>query len=230
MVSVLDKGFVELVDFMGGDRRVVEAARVSFDKETLEMGDRETKLITYMMHHRHGSPFEHSYFTFHVKAPLFVVREWQRHRIGSFNEMSGRYVEFEPEFYLPQGEDILSAPWRIPAQNNKQGSVQSNYPHYWQRDMEIAYRDGLTYSWNAYQYLLEKGVAKEMARMVLPLSLYTQFYWTVNARSLMNFLNLRTGDNAQWEIRQYAWAIMEDFREKMPISYQAWIENLRLAP
>lgn len=222
-MKVLDKGFVELIDFMGGDRRVVESARVSFDAKTLEMGAKEGKLINYLMKHRHGSPFEHSYFTFHVKAPIFVVREWQRHRIGSYNEMSGRYVEFEPEFYYPLR-------WRVPGTFNKQGSVFPDEEPEWDNAWSEVYHQNILKSWNEYQYLLKGGIAKEMARMVLPLSLYTQFYWTVNARSLMNFLNLRTGEDAQWEIRQYAETIQDYFANAMPITFAAWISNNKLAP
>lgn len=223
-MKVLDKGFVELKDFMGGDQRAVESARVSFDAKTFEMGEKEGKLINYLMKHRHGSPFEHSYFTFHVKAPLFVVREWQRHRIGSYNEMSGRYVEFIPSFYYPDE-------WRKPALSNKQGSVpfegteEIDY-----LGIEIIYNEAIENAWKYYQFLLKSGIAKEMARMVLPLSLYTQFYWTVNARSLMNFLNLRTGQDAQWEIRQYAETVEDYFANTMPLTYAAWVSNERLAP
>jgi thymidylate synthase (FAD) len=223
-MDVLDKGFVELIDFMGGDLRVVNSAKVSFKKWTSQMSDSEAKLINYLMKHRHGSPFEHSYFTFYVKAPLFVVREWQRHRIGSFNEMSGRYVEFEPDFYVP-------FEWRIPAESNKQGSTfKEPWDSEWNSTNDLAYYDALQDSFDRYKHLLSQGVAKEMARMILPVSLYTEFYWTINARSLMNFLSLRTGEDAQWEIRQYAQSVEHFFMEKMPYTYAAWKANNRLAP
>jgi thymidylate synthase (FAD) len=228
MVEVLNSGFVELEDFMGGDLRVVNSAKVSNKKRSTEVGVSEAKLINYLMKNRHGSPFEHSYFTFYVKAPIFVVREWQRHRIGSFNEMSGRYVEFDPEFYIP-------TTWRVPAATNKQGSVvpKSDDPAWdamWQLEESTSYEDSIQDSYERYQYLLQTGVAKEMARMVLPLSLYTEFFWTVNARSLMNFLNLRTGENAQWEIRQYADAVEGMFQAYMPHTWDAWRGNGKLAP
>lgn len=223
-MRILDKGSVELVDFMGGDLRVVNSAKVSFNKESTEIGSAEERLINYLIKHRHGSPFEHSYFTFRVKAPLFVVREWQRHRIGSFNEMSGRYVEFEPEFYVP-------SLWRVPADTNKQGSKDpSDKLWSWHNQNFETYEDALTNSYSQYRLLIESGVAKEMARMILPLSLYTEFYWTVNARSLMNFLNLRTGQDAQLEIREYGLALESVFKDKMPITYEAWIANNKLAP
>lgn len=236
MVQVLDKGFIFLEDFMGGDLRVVNSAKVSNNKRSTEMGASEAKLINYLMKHRHGSPFEHSYFTFYVKAPLFVVREWQRHRIGSFNEMSGRYVQFEPEFYVPDQ-------FRVPGSTNKQGSVVPtedihlfNDPDevytvpQWNTWMQMRIDGAYTQAYKEYTDLLERGVAKEMARMVLPLSLYTEFFWTVNARSLMNFLNLRLGENAQWEIRQYAEVLASIFEREMPDTYIAWVNNGRLAP
>jgi thymidylate synthase (FAD) len=239
MVEVLDKGFVELEDFMGGDLRVVNSAKVSNHKRSEEMGGSEEKLINYLMKNRHGSPFEHSCFTFYVKAPIFVVREWQRHRIGSFNEMSGRYVQFEPDFYIP--EQV-----RVPGTTNKQGSkiptelsdlpedlkdvVEPDVIDRWNIHAREELLEAYTNSYDDYKYLLNIGVAKEMARMVLPLSLYTEMFWTVNARSLMNFLNLRTGENAQWEIRQYADAIELIFAEKMPVAWDAWRGNGKLAP
>jgi thymidylate synthase (FAD) len=226
VVKVLDKGFVELIDFMGGDLRVVNSAKVSFNKQSEEMGVPEGKLINYLMKHKHGTPFEHSVFTFRVKAPIFVTREWQRHRIGSFNEMSGRYVEFVPEFYNPDQ-------WRIPTLTSKQGSQfvpDSVDSEEWHNENYISYGDALQDSYERYRYLIDNGVAKEMARMILPLSLYTEFYWTVNARSLMNFLNLRLGEDAQWEIRQYAKIIEYMFEEKMPITREAWVDNGQVAP
>ena len=239
MVEVLDKGFVELEDFMGGDLRVVNSAKVSNHKRSEEMGGSEEKLINYLMKNRHGSPFEHIYFTFYVKAPIFVVREWQRHRIGSFNEMSGRYVQFEPDFYIP--EQV-----RVPGTTNKQGSkiptelsdlpedlkdvVEPDVIDRWNIHAREELLEAYINSYDDYKYLLNIGVAKEMARMVLPLSLYTEMFWTVNARSLMNFLNLRTGENAQWEIRQYADAIELIFAEKMPVAWDAWRGNGKLAP
>jgi thymidylate synthase (FAD) len=222
-MQVLDKGFVELEDFMGGDLRVVNSAKVSFAKRSTEVGDSERKLINYLMKHRHGSPFEHSYFTFHVKAPIFVVREWMRHRIGSFNEMSGRYVEFEAEFYVPDR-------WRIPAATNKQGSVLPEPLEGWDEAVTETFKVMLEEAYRHYKYLMELGIAKEMDRMILPLSLYTEFYWTVNARSLMNFLSLRLGPDAQWEIQQYAYTIDRFFTEKMPATWASWVENNQLAP
>jgi thymidylate synthase (FAD) len=231
MVQVLDKGFVELEDFMGGDLTVVNSAKVSFKKRSVTVGEAENKLINYLMKHRHGSPFEHTYFTFYIKAPLFVVREWQRHRIGSFNEMSGRYVKFEPEFYVPETA-------RVPAASNKQGSVvpydspegESLGLDDWNLFVTDTIKNFSGHAYRTYERLIDDGVANEMARLVLPLNMYTEFFWTVNARSLMNFLNLRLGEDAQWEIRQFAEAVADKFAERMPATYVAWSQNNNQAP
>jgi thymidylate synthase (FAD) len=226
-LTVLDKGSVRLIQQMGGDLLVLASARVSNGAELEEATKGEAadkKLINYLMKHRHGTPFEHSLFTFHVKAPIFVTREWMRHRIGSYNEISGRYTEFEPEFYYPER-------WRIPSDINKQSSIpipERKEFAFWTIDGQ--YDDAIQEAWDSYQYLLEMGIAKEMARMVLPVSLYTQFYWTVNARSLMNFLSLRASNDAQWEIHQYASVIEGIFAAHMPWTYLAWSDNGRLAP
>jgi len=224
-MDVLDKGFVNLVNFMGDDLAVVASARVSNGitlEEASKGQENDQKLINYLMKHRHGTPFEHTAFTFFVKAPIFIAREWMRHRVGSFNEQSGRYTEFDPEFYVPDR-------FRQPAEINKQGSEFINDPHadkWLQTHIETISLN----SFDSYKFLLNRGVARELARLVLPLNMYTQYYWTVNARALMNFLNLRCGEDAQWEIRQYAEAIKEMFEEKMPMTFWAWKENGYLAP
>ena len=231
-IPVLDRGMIGLEDWMGSDHRVAQSAWVSYGKQDSE-GKPIHGVINYMMEHKHGTPFEHVVFTFYIKAPLFVAREWMRHRIGSFNEISGRYVTFEPEFYTP---DIF----RVKGSTNKQGSIFPDDD--WARandwisiqdfnesmaaDLTNLYR--LVY--DRYLEFLDSGVANEQARMVLPVGLYTQYFWTVNLRALLNFLNLRNADNAQWEIRQYAIAIEELIEELVPITYQAWIKNGRNAP
>lgn len=227
--KVLDSGRVKLINSMGGDLSVVASARVSNGvtyEEASKGPAKDQALINYLVKHRHGSPFEHTSFQFYVKAPLFVVREWQRHRMASYNEVSGRYTEFSPEFYYPDK-------WRVPGDSNKQGSrfpLSSEYLPEWHvnrsLDINVAYNTAYT----MYTSLLKMGVAKEMARMVLPLGTYTEFYWTVNARSLMNFLSLRMGEDAQWEIRQYAIAIEDMFRTIMPMTHKAWVENNQIAP
>ena len=210
--NVLDKGFVRLVEFLGGDRAVVQAARVSVG-QGLKTPERDRRLINYLMEHEHGTPFEHAVFKFHVKAPIFVAREWFRHRMASYNEISQRYVEVKDEFYVP---DRL----RRPSKGNKQASEFARFPDEEAiiRKIEEAYR----FVYRTYRELLERGVARELARIVLPLGIYTQFYWTVNARSLMNFLRLREAPDAQWEIRQYARVILRIFHERMPWTAEAW--------
>ena len=186
-IRVLDHGYVRLIDFMGGDRRVAETARIS----TMTKGDEESdaKLIRYLIKMGHGTPFEHSYFTFYVKCPIFVARQWFRHRISSYNEMSMRYCVADREYYVPENLE---------------------------EEERKAYVEAVERAFDTYDHLITAGIRKEQARGVLPTSVYTQFYWTVNARSLMNFLDLRLDMSAQYEIRQYARAIFTIFSEKMP--------------
>lgn len=221
-IKVLDKGFVILEDFMGGDLRTVNAAKVSNKKRSKEVGPGEEKLIKYLLKHQHTSPFEHSMFTFYTKVPLFVIREWHRHRTWKFNEVSGRYVIFEPEYYLPNQ-------FRTPAATNKQGSI---FPvdvdpkwydvNHWNEWAEETIKDAFDHSFDAYEDLLSEGVAKEMARMVLPLNLYTEMFATIDAHNLMKFIELRNAPDAQWEIQQYGKALEEMFKLKMPVTYEAW--------
>lgn len=212
LYPVLDKGFVELVDFMGGDQRAVDSARVSFGG-TSKGEDRDRKLIQYLLAHNHISPFEHSVFQFHVKCPIFVARQWMRHRIASYNEISARYTEVKEEFYIPET-------FRAQDTINKQGSVAGAKLDN-ARLLDI-YTKSIKASYAAYSEMLKAGVAREMARLTLPVAQYTQFHWSVNARSLMNFLSLRLDGHAQYEIRVYAEAIRRIFREKMPWTWEAF--------
>ena len=209
---VLDKGFVRLVDFMGGDQRAVESARVSFGSGSKgEAKDRQ--LVEYLLAHSHHSPFEHSVFQFHVKLPIFVARQWMRHRIASYNEISARYTEVIEEFYIP-------AEFRVQDKINRQGSLRTAALD--NGALLKAYTASIDGAYAAYRKLLDGGVAREMARMVLPVAQYTQFHWTINARSLMNFLSLRLDGHAQFEIREYAAVIDGIFREKMPWTWAAF--------
>lgn len=214
LYKVLDKGFVRLVDFIGGDMRAVEAARVSFNSQS-KGEERDKKLLKYLIEHEHWTPFEHSVFQFHIKCPIFVARQWMRHRWGSYNEVSARYTEVKDEFYIPEK-------FRAQDTINKQGSVETDKLEN-EKLLEI-YRQSIELSFKNYKTLLENGVAREMARMVLPVSQYTQYYWTVNARSLLNFLKLRLDEHAQYEIREYAKVIAEIFKDKMPWTWQAFKE------
>lgn len=227
MSKVLDKGSVELIDFMGGDIRTVAAARVSNAiklKDASKGEDKDKGLLKYLLKHNHTSPFEHSVFTFYIKAPLFVFREWHRHRTQSYNEISGRYVEFEPEFYIP-------LQFRVPASTNKQGSIlpEDNTGN-WNWKVTTVYNKALITAYDSYKELLDLGVAKEMARMVIPLSLYSEMYATVDAHNLMKFLALRNAPDAQWEIQEYARATETIFAEKMPWTYEIWgaLKNVKV--
>ncbi len=224
MKNVLDKGYIELDNVMADDLSVVNAARVSFGKHKTEMEDKDKGLIGFLMRERHGTPFEHNAFRFRVKAPIFVTREWMRHRIGSFNEYSLRYSEAIEDFYVPRIEDMrtqVGKPGHYtfePLEENKAEAIQTAL---------ITVQRGAC---DIYQNLIGAGLAKELARIVLPVGLYTEFYWTVNARSLMNFISLRNAETAQYEIREYAKQVEELFAEHMPFTHKAFIEHGRVAP
>ncbi len=212
LCKVLDGGFVRLIEFMGGDQRAVESARVSFGSVSKgEAADR--KLIDYLVRHGHFSPFEHSVFQFHIKCPIFVARQWMRHRIASYNEISARYTEVQDEFYYPDA-------FRAQDRSNRQGSFASSALD--QKRLRAVYDRAIKASYAAYKELLDAGAAREMARMVLPVAQYTQFHWTVNARSLLNFLQLRADEHAQLEIRRYAEAIRDIFKDRMPWTWEAY--------
>ncbi|MEO0202390.1 MAG: FAD-dependent thymidylate synthase [candidate division WOR-3 bacterium] len=211
---VLDNGFIRLVDFMGGDFAVVQSARVSFGQES-KGPEKDIKLIEYLLKNKHETPFEHSVFKFHIKCPIFVARQWFRHRIGSFNEISLRYVEYKDEFYIPEF-------FRKQSQSNKQASTEEIV-----ENSEILKEELLKLYEeikDLYNKFLNSSVARELARIILPLSTYTQFYWTINARSLMNFISLRADINAQYEIRIYARKIAKIFRDKMPITFKFYVK------
>jgi len=224
MTKVLDHGSVVLEDSMGDDLSVVNSARVSFAKQSMLMTEADERLIGFLMKGRHGTPFEHNSFKFRVKAPIFVMREWIRHRIGSFNEWSGRYSELEPVWYVPEPESVRS-------QVGKPGAY--TFEPMEEKDAGLArllIDSSAQDSYAAYKGMLGFGVAKEVARMVLPLSIYTEFIWTVNARSLMNFLSLRNSEHAQLEIRKYAEAVEDYWAIEMPLTHRVFEENGRIAP
>jgi thymidylate synthase (FAD) len=221
------KGFVRLDNCMADDYSVVNAARVSFARNTedeVEMTQADAGLINFLMRERHGTPFEHNAFRFHVKCPVFVAREWFRHRIGSFNEFSARYSEVPNEMFVPELAEVRE-------QTGKPGAYTFR-----QVDMETALKTreiitkANTSAYEAYAEMLSLGVAKEVARTVLPMGMFTQFYWTVNARALMNFLALRTDENAQLDIRKFAEAVETLFSTEMPVTYSSWIANGKVCP
>lgn len=221
--KVLDHGIVSLEDFPeNGDLMVVNAMLVSTgkNKET-EMTEQNKRRINFLLQAdpAHASPFEHSKFTFKIICPIFVAREWMRHRTASFNEISGRYRLIEnPLFYNPE---------QFRTQVGKPGEY--TYESYvgdtkiLNNVLENHYQDSV----DMYNWMVEKGIAKEQARIVLPLAMYTEFYFTVNARNLMHFLRLRNAPEAQYEIRVYAEAMERMLAKKMPITYESWIKNER---
>jgi thymidylate synthase (FAD) len=223
VVHVLDHGFVALDGALATDLAVVNGARVSFNEESQELGPREEGLIGFLLRERHGSPFEHGYFRFVVKAPLFVVREHQRHRAGhSYNEWSGRYSKMEPEFYLPEN---------VRTQVGKPGAYSFEPVDDETRELARAeIEENARNAFAAYERMLEQGVAKEVARAVLPLSTYTKYYWSCNPRSLMHFCGLRNHESAQWEIRQYAGAAESFLEQLMPVTHAAFVAHGRTAP
>ena len=223
-IDVLDHGFVRLDAAVADDLSVVNAARVSFGARVDTMDERSAGLVRFLMRERHGTPFEHNFFRFHIKAPLFVTREWQRHRVGSFNERSGRYSELPDEFYVPAAGDVRT-------QVGKPGAytfepLPGDVAEQVRADIEASYAE----SYRRYQEMLAADVAKEVARTVLPVGLYTEFYWSVNARSLMNFLSLRNATTAQHEIRLYAEAAERHFEQAMPVTHAAFVAQGRTAP
>ena len=214
-VKVLDKGFVRLVDFMGGDQGVVDAARVSYGGIS-KGAEADKKLIGYLLKHSHMTPFEHSVFKFHVSAPIFVARQWFRHRFAAYNEVSFRYTEVKDYFYMPEK-------WRGQDKKNKQGSSAAIVLD--QDALHKAFKIQVDASLETYKKMIEMGVAREMARMILPVNLYTEFYWTVNARSLMNFVALRADGHAQLEIQAYGEAMARQFKALMPWTYEAFLRD-----
>lgn len=224
LIKVLDHGHVDLYDFMANDLPVVNSARISFDKRSDEIQEGDDKLINFLMKNRHGTPFEHNAFTFDVKAPIFVIREWQRHRIGSFNEMSARYTELPAEWYIPE-------PKNVRVRIGKPGHYAYEQADKFATNYFISLLDKqCTISYEYYQTMLNQGIAPEQARLFLHVNHYTHMFWTVNARSLMNFLNLRNHPTAQWEIQQFAIIVEQIFAEKMPLTYMSFVENGRVAP
>jgi thymidylate synthase (FAD) len=223
-VRVLDHGFVRLDDAMASDLSVVNGARVSFARRKLEMDESDEGLIRFLMRERHASPFEHSVFRFHVRTPIFVAREWFRHRWGSFNEFSLRYAKATDDFYVPEPEDVRTQVGKPGAYSFE--PVGDDLAEQAREELQAVYEQAFA----AYERLVEAGVARELARAVMPVGAYTQFYWTVNARSLMNFVSLRNSEFAQLEIRRYAEAVEAFFAEKMPVTHATFVENGRIAP
>ena len=209
---------------MADDLSVVNGARVSFARHKTEMDDSDAGLIRFLMRDRHGTPFEHNAFRFHVRTPIFVAREWMRHRISSFNEFSMRYAKATDDFYVPEPDDVRTQVGKPGAYSFE--PVSDDIAETTREELRQVYETAFA----TYERLVELGVARELARAVLPVGAYTEFYWTVNARALMNFLSLRNSENAQREIRRYAEACERFFAERMPVTYEAFVASGRTAP
>jgi thymidylate synthase (FAD) len=216
---------VQLIESMANDLNVVQAAKVStLGAETLNTQTSEG-LINFLIREKHGSPTEHSVFKFFIQAPIFVAREFMRHRMLSLNEESGRYRELSPEFYFPENPD---RPLIQIGKASEYKFEETTNPELREQTLDTI-GESYVVAWEAYTSMLKSGVAKEIARIVLPLGIYTSWFTTINARSLMNFLSLRTAPNAQWEIQQIANEMEESFKTLMPITHKAWVDNGRKA-
>jgi len=228
-LPVLDHGFVRVVDYMGDDTSIVQSARVSYGKGTKKVST-DSGLIKYLMRHRHTTPFEMCEIKYHVKLPIFVARQWIRHRTANVNEYSARYSILDKEFYLPTKENLA-----VQSRNNRQGrgdlidGEQAN-------DILKILKEDAEKNYNDYEIILnerhdgtivnesKKGLARELARMNLTLNTYTQWYWKTDLLNLLNFLSLRADDHAQYEIRAYADVMIDCLKKWVPITYEAFMD------
>ncbi|MDR3324660.1 MAG: FAD-dependent thymidylate synthase, partial [Spirochaetaceae bacterium] len=207
---VLDKGFVRLVDYLGSDERVVQSARVSYGEGTKTYRE-DAGLIDYLLRNRHTSPFEQVVLTFHVKMPIFVARQWVRHRTARLNEISGRYSVMKDDFYVPAEADVSPQ-----SDDNKQGRSNAAFPPEECERIRAALKGGQKRSYEEYSALIDGGLAREIARINLPLSIYTEIYWQMDLNNLFHFLELRSGAHAQKEIRDYAGVLLDIARRVAP--------------
>ncbi|MBY0581065.1 MAG: FAD-dependent thymidylate synthase [Rickettsiales bacterium] len=228
-IKVLDHGFIRVVDYMGDDSAIVQAARVSYGKGT-KMLSQDKGLINYLMRHYHTTPFEMCEIKLHVKLPIFIARQWIRHRTANVNEYSARYSILDKEFYLPDPQNI-----EIQSQSNKQGREGTLDPSKAQRVLDIIREDSLR-CYDNYMELLnlnektgeindpnKEGIARELARMNLTLNYYTQWYWKIDLNNLLHFLRLRADSHAQYEIREYSNIILDIVSKWVPLTYEAFI-------
>jgi len=214
-IPCLDKGFVRLVDSMGGDDAIVQAARVSYGKGTSKVSQ-DRGLIRYLMRHRHTTPFEMVEFKFHAKMPIFVARQWVRHRTANINEYSLRYSEARDEFYYPDPEHI-----QFQSTLNKQGRA-GKVPKKLTDKVLKYFREISERSFEMYQELNDAGLAKELVRAILPVNLYTEWYWKNDLHNLLHFISLRSDPHAQYEIRVYSDAMAESVKKVAPFAWEAY--------
>jgi len=214
-IKCLDKGFVRLVDSMGGDDAIVQAARVSYGQGTSKVSQ-DRGLIRYLMRHRHTTPFEMAEFKFHCKMPIFVARQWVRHRTANINEYSLRYSEARDEFYIPEPEHI-----QFQSALNKQGRFGEVPAELKQKVLDY-FKENSERSFALYQELNEAGVARELARSLLPVNIYTEWYWKNDLHNLLHFIGLRSDGHAQYEIRVFSDAMAHYVKEKAPFAWEAY--------
>jgi thymidylate synthase (FAD) len=211
-IPVLDHGFVRYIDHMGTDQRICEAARISY-RAPSKGEDADRKLIEYLYKNKHTSPFEMVKITLNIKMPIFVMRQYVRHRMQNLNEVSARYTELPNEFYVP-------VKWRAQDAKNKQGSVHTDELHHSELSANLINHSQQSYK--LYQYLLDSGVAREMARMVLPVNIYTEIYACWDMKNLLHFISLREDAHAQAEIQEYGRALRQICTELFPMTMAAY--------
>ena len=228
-IPILDHGFVRVVDYMGDDTSIVQAARVSYGKGTRKVST-DSGLIKYLMRHWHSTPFEMCEIKYHVKLPIFIARQWIRHRTANVNEYSARYSILDKEFYLPAPEHLAAQ-----SQNNRQGRGDVLEGDQAKKVLELLKGDA-EQTYNNYETMLNErydgsvineggaGLARELARMNLTLNTYTQWYWKTDLLNLMNFLKLRADHHAQYEIRAYAGVMLDTVKKWVPITYEAFMD------
>jgi thymidylate synthase (FAD) len=224
-IPLLNKGFIRVIDYMGDDSAIVQAARVSYGKGTKTLQNDES-LIRYLLKHKHTTPFEMCELKLHIKAPIFVARQWLRHRTASVNEYSARYSEMENDFYVPNIEQIATQ-----SSSNKQGRGEL-FSEAEAEHIIKEIKDTSNNAFSVYENFLGKNttqenskiLAKEIARTILPVNFYTQFYWKIDLHNLLHFLKLRVHSHAQYEIRVYAEAILNIVKEWVPIVYKAFVD------
>jgi thymidylate synthase (FAD) len=217
---VLDKGFVRLVDYLGSDQRIVQAARVSYGEGTKSYRQ-DQGLIDYLLRNEHTSPFEQVILTFHTKMPVFVARQWVRHRTARLNEISGRYSIMKDEFYVPAGKDIS-----LQSEDNKQGRNPDPVDPELQQEIQASLQSQQGAAYEAYMALVDKGLARELARINLPLSMYTEWYWQIDLHNLFHFLRLRMDAHAQYEIRAYAQVMFDIAKTVAPMACGSFEDHL----
>lgn len=217
LIKVLDHGHIRLVESMGNDLSIVRNARVSYDANPRLDGS-DDKLIRYLWKNQHTSPFEAVVFTFDIKCPIFVARQWHRHRTWSYNEVSARYAELPAEFYVPDVEQITTQ-----SASNKQMRTTEQHPN--AKHLQTCIDRACKNAFDLYKSMIENGCPRELARGVLPMNTYTHYFGTVNLNNLFKFLALRLHSHAQYEIRVYAQAIVELIKPIVPVASAVFEEN-----